>query len=365
MSLANAWNPLLYTFYFLGQSPFPSTSIDSKSYFKRLLLKLPALIIICVSVYATVHFFNNDFYIAWEERGLDVIQVLLILSSLITNLVVAYRCLFRGLLCIHLQQSFSALEIEVQSSLPSRTLHLMKFRNVFLMKCVTMVILYAALVFAMVMSRVKKEYSTTSLMIVLAFNIDFCALQVVLYVDLIKFFLKATTDTFRDINSDKAKCDKEAFAKTELLTSIRKLYSSIYKIVGKVNEHFGLILLTYIVQQFLVIAYYVFWILLNKFKMGIWTSMDNTFVLACATISLFFVSDSCHQVCVEAQKIGSFLCENDYLIREEGQRLLTQTINQPMQITAMEFYKLDRSFFAAVTVGGITTAIMLVQFQDY
>lgn len=60
-------------------------------------------------------------------------------------------------------------------------------------------------------------------------------------------------------------------------------------------------------------------------------------------------------------------------------------MNQPMKITAKEFYELDRSFFAAVsdpnrnfmrmrsdavcqfqlTVGGITSALVLVQSQNY
>lgn len=254
MSLANTWKPFLYAFYFLGQSPFPS-SATSKNYFKQLLFKLPPLILISASLYAIVHFTRGDFHISWDKRGrLDIIHFLLILSSLITNLILVYRCLLWGSVCIRLQESLSALEIDFQSLLPSKNVHLTKFRNVFLVKCFVMLILYVALVFAMVMARIKMEHSYTSFMILLIFNIDLCVLQVVLYVDLIKFFLMAIADNF---NTDTATYDRESCIKSELLASGKKLYSSIYKIVDKVNEHFGLLLLTYIVHQFLVISYYI------------------------------------------------------------------------------------------------------------
>lgn len=269
MLLVNIWRPLFYIFYFLGQSPHPSSKA-STNYFKKLLLKSPTLISICVSLFAAVHFNSNDFHIAWNKRGLDVVHVMLILSSLIVNIVLAYLCLFRSSLCIALQESFSALEIDFQSLLPGRNVHLTRFRNVFLVKCFTMVILYVALVVTMIMSRTRNEHSHTSFMIVLIFNIDLCALQVVLYVDLINVFLMVITDT---LSSDKSSRDRQYFIKTDVLRSGKKLYSSIYKIVDKINENFGLLLLTYIVHQFLVISYYIFWLLGNKFKVGFWTSM--------------------------------------------------------------------------------------------
>lgn len=76
---------------------------------------------------------------------------------------------------------------------------------------------------------------------------------------------------------------------------------------------------------------------------------DNGFVLLCALLSLFLVSNSCHNLSIEAQKIGSFLYEDDYLIRGEGQRFLALILNKPLKITAMDFFKLERSFFASVS----------------
>ncbi|XP_037024721.1 uncharacterized protein LOC119066388 [Bradysia coprophila] len=364
MSVENTWTPLLYTFYFLGQSPFPSTSIASKSYFKRLLLKLPILIVFCASMYGTIHFFNTDFYFAWHNEGLIVIHILLILSSIMTNLVMTSRSLFRGSVCVQLQQSFNALEMEFKNLLPNKNVQLGKFRNVFLMKFFTVLISYIVLVFAMTMSRIKTEYSHTSFMIVLAFINDLCALQVVLYVDLTKFFLKTITGTFRKIAGEEAKCVREAVIRTELLVSTKKCYLSISKTVDKINEHFGPFLLAYIVQQFLAVSYYIFWVLDSKFSIGLWPSIDNGSVLLCALLSLYLVLNSCHKICTETQSIGSFLYEDDYLVRGDGQRFLTLIINQPIKITTMDFFKLDRSFFASITIGGITSAIMLVQFRD-
>ncbi|XP_037024732.1 uncharacterized protein LOC119066398 [Bradysia coprophila] len=365
MSLENTWTPLLYTFYFLGQSPFPSTSTISKSYFKRLLLKLPILIVFCASMYVTIHFFNKEFYFAWGNEGLDVISFLLILSSLMTNLVITCRSLFRGSVCVQLQQSFSALEMEFQKLLPNRNVQFGKFRTVFLMKFFAVLILYFVLVFAMSMSRIKAEYSHTSLVVVLAFINDLCALQVVLYVDLTKFFLKTISHTFLNIDGAEAKCVREAVIRTELLLSTKKCYLSISKTVDKINEHFGPFLLAYIVQQFLAVSYDIFWVFVSKLSAGLWPSLDNGSVLLCDLLSLFLLLNSCHKMSFETQTIRSFLYEDDYLIRGDGQRFLTLIINQPMKITTMHFFDLDRSFFAALTVGGITTAIVLVQFQNY
>ncbi|KAJ6633779.1 hypothetical protein Bhyg_17641, partial [Pseudolycoriella hygida] len=89
----------------------------------------------------------------------------------------------------------------------------------------------------------------------------------------------------------------------------------------------------------------------------------NAFVLVCSLLSIFFVSDSCHQIYFESAKIGCLLYDDNYLALAEGQHFLSQIVNQPIKITAKEFYKLDRSFFATLTVGSITAAIMLVQFQ--
>lgn len=113
---------------------------------------------------------------------------------------------------------------------------------------------------------------------------------------------------------------------------------------------------------------------------------DYVSVLICSMFSFFFISNSCHNISIETLKIGSFLYVDDYLQLAESRRFLSQIINQPIKITAKEFYQIDRSFFAAVshynnsfewkrfwilllyvfqsTVGAITSAIMLVQFQN-
>lgn len=273
MLLANTWTPLLYIFYILGQSAFPSTKLASQSYSKQFFLKSPALIVFSVSLYVTIHFFYQDFSFAWKNQGLDVIHVLLILSSLITNIIITYRCLFRGSVCIELQESFSALEVEFQKLLPNGDVQLAKFRNAFLMKCFALLLSYFIVVFAMTMSRIQTEYSHTSLMIVLAFINDLCALQIVLYVDLTKFFLKTISHTFRNIDGDEARGVREAFIKNELLISTKKCYTSIARTVDTVNRSFGLFLLTYMIQQFLAISYYIYWVLLNKFNIGLWSSL--------------------------------------------------------------------------------------------
>lgn len=224
-------------------------------------------------MYGTIHFFSKDFYYAWYNDALVVIHVLLIVSSLLTNFVTTCRSLFRGSVNVQLQQSFTALEKEFQILLPNKNVHLTKFRNVFSMKCFAMLFTYFVLVFAMIMSRIQSAYSHTSLMIVLAFINDLSALQVVLYVDLIKFFLKTISYTFRNVDGEEAKCVREALIGAELLASTKKCFVSTSKIVDKINKHFGLFLLAYTVQQFLAISYYIFWNLINKLSVGLWPSL--------------------------------------------------------------------------------------------
>lgn len=67
-------------------------------------------------------------------------------------------------------------------------------------------------------------------------------------------------------------------------------------------------------------------------------------------LSFFFLSNSCDKIFCEAKKIGTFLYErDDCLALSESQQFLSQIINQPIKVGAKGFYKLDRSFFAAVS----------------
>ncbi len=273
MLLSKTLTPFLYAFYLLGQSPVPSVLSISENYFKRFLFKLPVSILICISLYVTVHFLRNDYYVEMVNPALNVIHVLLIISSLITNLIIAYQCLFRGSYWIKLQKSLSELETEFHNLLPNKSVKLAKFRNVFLIKCFAMMASYFMLILAMIMLRLSNEHFNTSYMIVLAFINDLCAFQVVFYVDLIKFFLKTITYTFRDIDDGKSVVATDAVVVTKLLTSVKQLHSSMLKAVDRINEHFGFFLLSYIVQQFLQISYYIFWILLNRFGKNPWSSL--------------------------------------------------------------------------------------------
>lgn len=277
MSLSNTLAPFLYIFYLLGQSPFPSAASALTNNFKRFLFKLPVFVLICVSLYVTIVTFKKDYYVTCKNRGLDMIHFLLIVSSLITNLIIAYHCIFKDPFWNQLQTSFGRLESEFYDLLPNKNLKLSTFRNFFVIKCFAMVISYIILILAMIMSRLRSESFDASYMVVSAFINDLCALQVVLYVDLLKQFLKTITCAFQDINgdNDKAKCLGEAFIDTKFIVSMKKLHSSIYKTVSKVNDYFGMFLLNYIVQQFLVISYYIFWIFLNKFSGGPWSSLGS------------------------------------------------------------------------------------------
>lgn len=274
MSLSNTLTPFLFTFYFLGKSPYPSATATTNS-FKRFSFKLPVFVLVGVSLYVTIHIFTNDQSVPCLNRVIDIIHVLLIISALITNLVSAYQCIFHDRFWIQLQESFYKLQTEYQDVLPNKNLNFAKFRMAFVLKCSAMLISYIILVFARIMSRISNAYYRTSYMVALSFFNDLCALQVVFYVDLIQFFLKTITYAFQDINrvTDNGKCLSEAFIDTKFITSMKQLHSSICKSVDKVNEHFGLFLLSYVVQQFLVISYYIFWIFLNKFDVGLWTTM--------------------------------------------------------------------------------------------
>lgn len=67
-------------------------------------------------------------------------------------------------------------------------------------------------------------------------------------------------------------------------------------------------------------------------------------------LSFFFLSNSCDKIYCEAEKIRTFLYErDDCLLLSESQHFLSQILNQPIKIGAKGFYKLDRSFFAAVS----------------
>lgn len=275
MSLSNILTPFQYAFYVLGQSPFPSATFASTNNFRRFFFKLPVLVLLCVSVYVTILLFRNDYYITCVNRGLDIIHFLLIMSSLITNLVITYQCIFQDQFWTQLQDMLFKLETEFEDLLPNKNVKFTKFRNVFVIKCVTMLISYFILILAMIMSRITNESVHTTYMVVLAFINDLCAFHVVFYVDLIKKFLKTITDAFQDISEDhdEIKCLNAVFIDTKFIMSMKKLHSSIHKTVAKVNEFFGLFLLSYIVQQFLVISYYIFWIFLNKFNVGPWSSL--------------------------------------------------------------------------------------------
>lgn len=272
MLLSKTLTPFLYTFYLLGNSPFHSATSATKNYFEKFLIKLPILCQISFSLFVTVHFLRNDYVVVCENQGLEII-VLLILSSLITNLVIAYQCLFRFASWIQLQESFGRLETEFLSFLPNQSVNLNKFRNIFLIKCFVMLASYLVLLLAIIMSRLTGSYYHTSYMIVLAFINDLGAFQVVFYVDLSKFFLKTISHSLRDISSGNDKCVNETLTETKFLAQAKKLHASIYRTVNKINEYFGPFLLSFIVQQFLVISYYIFWIFLNKFSFSPWSSL--------------------------------------------------------------------------------------------
>lgn len=272
--LSELSKPFLYTFYFLAQNPFPSTKF-SKNRLTRFLSKLPVFILICVSLYVTIYSFTNDQYVTRKNHAREIIHVLLIISSSVANLTIAYQCIFLSETWTELQESCLRLETEFESLMPNGNVQLTKFRKQFLIKCAVMSLIYIISIFAMIMSRFTDEKFVTSYMVVLAFFNDLGAFLAIFYVDLSKFFLKAITHAFRDYDRGDRLCEKTAEAK--FIKSMKKLHLSIWKTVDKINEYFGLFLLGYIVQQFLMISYDIYWIFLNKFNVGIWLGMGEKF----------------------------------------------------------------------------------------
>lgn len=280
--LSEISKPFLYTFYFLAQNPFPSPTFDSKNKFKILLCKLPVFLLICVSLYVTIYSFTNDQYVTVKNHAREIIHVLIIISSSITNLTIAYQCLFLSKTWTQLQESFYRLETEFQDLLPNVNVKFTKFRKRFIIKCVVMLVFYIISIFSMIMSRITDEKVLTSYMVVLAFFNDISAFQTIFYVDTIISFLKAITQAFREYDSRsdaiERSCEKSTEAK--FIESMKKLHFGIWKTVDKINEFFGLFLLGYIVQQFLMISYDIYWIFLNKFNVGIWLGLGKKFTVS-------------------------------------------------------------------------------------
>lgn len=266
--LSELSKPFLYSFYFLAQSPFPSPTFCSKNKFKRFLSMFPVVGLICVSLYVTIYSFTNDQYVTWKNHAREIIHVLLIFSSSITNLTIAYQCIFLSHIWTQLQESLCRLETEFQELLPNGNVKFKKFRKVFIIKCAVMLFFYVTSIFFMIMSRIVDKKYVTSYMVVLSFFNDLSAFQVIFFVDLSKYFLAAIRQTFRDEERSDRSCDKSDEAK--LMKSMKKLHLSIWRTVDKINEFFGFFLLGYIVQQFLMISYDIYWIFLNKFNVGIW-----------------------------------------------------------------------------------------------
>lgn len=274
--LSELSKPFLYTFYFLAQNPFPSTKF-TKNKWTRFLSKLPVFMLICVSLYVTIYSFTHDQYVTRKNHAREIIHVLLIISSSVANLTIAYQCIFLSETWTELQESCLKLEAEFEVLMPNGNVQLTKFRKQFLLKCVVMSLIYFISIFAMIMSRFTDEKFVTSYMVVLAFFNDLSAFQTIFYVDLCKFFLKTITHAFRDYDHGGRLYEKSAEAK--FIKSMTKLHLSIWKTVAKINEYFGLFLLGYIVQQFLMISYDIYWIFLNKFNVGIWLGMGEKFLL--------------------------------------------------------------------------------------
>lgn len=274
MSLSEISKPFLYAFYLLAQNPFPSAKFNSKNNVIRFVSKLPVFILICVSLYVTLYSLRNDPYVSAENKAREIIHVSSIISSLITNLTIAYQCLFLTKTWTEVQDSFCKLETEFQDLLPTVNVKFTKFRKDYLIKCFVILVLYSISILAMIMSRLLDEKFLTSYMVVLAFINDLNAFQVMFYVDLSKLFLKTITQAFGDVDGvDSVKCVNDKFNESKFITSMKKLHLSVRKTVDKVNKYFGLFLLGYIVQRFLMISYDIHWILLNRFNVGIWLSL--------------------------------------------------------------------------------------------
>lgn len=275
MSLSKLFAPFILIFYLLAQNPFPTTTFDSKNKLKRFLSKLPVFILICISLYVTLYSLKNDQYVTRKNQAREIIHVLLIISSLITNLVIAYQCIFLTQKWIDLQESFFKVETEFENLLPSVNVKLTKFRKNYLIKCIVMFVLYFISILSMVMSRIMDEKMVTSYMVVLAFINDLNAFQLVFYVDLSNYFLKTMTQAFRNNESDDSIKCSEKFSEAKFVVSLRRLHLLVWKAVDSINKYFGLFVLGYIVQQFLMISYDIYWIFLNKFNVGIWLSVGK------------------------------------------------------------------------------------------
>lgn len=276
--LSDISKPFMYTFYFLAQNPFPSTTFNSKNKCKRLLCNLPVVLLICVSLYVTMYSFTNDQYVTSKNHAREIIHVLLIISSSVTNITIAYHCIFLSKTWTQVQESFFRLETEFQDLLPNVNVKFKQFRKRFIIKCLVMLVFYIISIFSMIMSRITDEKFVTSYMVVLAFFNDIAAFQTIFYVDLIKSFLSAITRAFHDdgrTDTIESSCEKSTEAK--FIKSMKKLHLSIWKTVDKINEFFGLFLLSYIVQQFLMLSYDIYWIFLNKFDVGIWLGLGEKF----------------------------------------------------------------------------------------
>lgn len=274
--LSEISKPFLYTFYLLAQNPFPTITFCPKNKFKKFLSQIPVVALICVSLYVTIYSFTNDQYVTSKNHAREIIHVLLIISSSITNLTIAYQCIFLTKTWTQLQESFYGLETEFQNVIPNGQLEFKKFRKRFIIKCVVMLIFYIISIFSMIMSKITDEKFVTSYMVVLNLFNDISAFQTIFYVDLIKSFLKAINHAFRDDDlNDAIKLSCEKATETSFIKSMKKLHLSVWKAVDKINDYFGLFLLGYIVQQFLMISYDIYWIFLNKFNVGIWLGLGE------------------------------------------------------------------------------------------
>lgn len=272
--------PFLYTFYFLAQNPFPSARFNSKNKLLWILSKLPVLVLSCVSLYVTIYSFYNDQYATPKNHAREIIHVLLIISSSITNLTIVFQCLFLSSTWTQMQEAFIGLETEFKELLPSQDVHYTKFRKRFVMKCSTMFIFYIISIFAMIMSLVTDEKFVSSYMVILTLVNDLGALQTIFFVDLSKYFMKTITHAFR---ADRTIDVNEKFAEEKFIKSMRKLHMSIWRTVDNINEYFGLFLLGYIIQQFLMISYDIYWIFLNKFDVGIWLGLGKIVLCLCVS----------------------------------------------------------------------------------
>lgn len=273
--LSELTKPFLYIFYFLAQNPFPYIGFCSRNKILWCLSKLPVLVTICVSLYVTIFSFTNDQYATDTNHAREIIHVLLIISSSITNLTIAYQCIFLTSTWTELLSSFLRMETEFRDLLPNGKVQLERFRKNFIIKCGIMLVFYAISVLAMIMSRIADDKFVTSYMVVLNALNDFNALQAVFFVDLSKYFMKAIVDALRDVDGRDSGHQLEKTDEAKFLKSMKQLHLSIWKTIDKINDYCGLFLLGYIVQQFLMISYDIYWIFLNKFNVGIWLGLGE------------------------------------------------------------------------------------------